>query len=62
MSEKIKTWLKSYGEEMKSAKAKIELANKDLKDARKDIGVILKGVKGLGIRAEGEASTTTTVQ
>jgi len=47
---------------LKSAKAKIELANKDLKDARKDIGVILKGVKGLGIRAEGEASTTTTVQ
>ncbi len=31
---------------MKSAKEKIDLAQKDLKDARKDIGTILKAVKG----------------
>lgn len=43
---------------LKSAKAKIETAQADLKAARKDIGVILQGVKGLGIRKEGEATTT----
>ncbi len=32
---------------LKSAKEKIDLAQKDLKDARKDIGAILKAVKGL---------------
>ncbi len=31
---------------LKSAKEKIDLAQKDLKDARKDIGIMLKSVKG----------------
>ncbi len=33
---------------LKSAKEKIDAAQKDLKDARKDIGVILKAVRGTG--------------
>lgn len=36
---------------LKSAKEKIDTAQKELKDARKDIGVILKAVRGLGEQA-----------